>query len=240
MPCSRSGVTASETRAGPITACTPGSLAIFRCQRLSASSRSGSVIGPFSVAATTTKGDSKPGPTERAISSLSARAGLLSSSCSGLGGPVFSASAGPARSRTTAPIAIADRRRAAQRGGDHRHQAASARRRRAADPPAVEVGAEQGEQRGAGDRRDEDAEHDDEGDGRRQRGEQRAGDDEEGDQHREQQGAAGERRRPPGGPPGRRPPPPSARSRSPALRGSARPSAGRSRPRAPGPSSCRR
>ena len=74
LPCSRSGVTASETRAGPITACTPGSLEIFRCQRLSASSRSGSVIGPLSVAATTTKGDSKPGPTERAISSLSVRA----------------------------------------------------------------------------------------------------------------------------------------------------------------------
>ena len=40
-PCSRSGSTASETRAGPTTAWTPGSLAILRCQRLNASSRVG-------------------------------------------------------------------------------------------------------------------------------------------------------------------------------------------------------
>ena len=41
LPCSRSGVTASDTRAGPITACTPGSLEILRCQRLSALSSFG-------------------------------------------------------------------------------------------------------------------------------------------------------------------------------------------------------
>ena len=57
-PASRSGATARETWAGPITVCTPGSAAIRRCQRLSAASRAGSVIAPSSAAATITKGAS--------------------------------------------------------------------------------------------------------------------------------------------------------------------------------------
>ena len=94
------------------------------------SSRSASVIGPSSVAATTTKGDSKPGPTVRAMSSLSARAGLSSASCSGLGGPVFSAERRRRQDEDDGADRDRDRERAAQRGADERHQPRPLGRRR--------------------------------------------------------------------------------------------------------------
>ena len=146
----------------------------------------------------------------------------------------------PPSSRTTAPIRAATgagRRRAAR---DQRHQPRALAVRRRADPPAVDVGAEQDEDRRADHGGDEDGEHDDHRQGPGQRGEQDAGDDEERDEHREQQRAAGEdrgaARRCGGSPRPRR----AGRRRRPAPRGSGRPSAARSRPRAPAPSSCRR
>ena len=53
------------TGPGPITARTPGSAAIRRCQRASRARSRLVVIGPRSVAATRTKGASQPGPTAR-------------------------------------------------------------------------------------------------------------------------------------------------------------------------------
>ena len=120
-PCSRSGSTEREIAAGPTTACTPGSLAIFRCQRPRAASRAGSVIGPCSVAATTTKGDSKPGPTDRARSSLSCgpdRPLQLGRA----GRPGLQAEGRERQGEDDDPDQDRDRRRAAQGGGYQRHQ----------------------------------------------------------------------------------------------------------------------
>ena len=126
--------------------------AIRRCQRLSAASVLGSVIGPSFGGGDDRRRAlrSRRRPSRRSVS-LSSRAGSsLRQLGRGSAGPVFSAErrrrrgAGP-----RAPIAIADRRRAAQRGADEGHQPRAAAARRPADPPAVDVGAEQGEHRRA-------------------------------------------------------------------------------------------
>ena len=128
-PGSRSGVTARTPRAGPTTACTPGSSAIRRCQRVSAASRSGSVIGPLSVAATTTNGRFEAGP-DRAGEQFAVGAGrvALRRAGSGSAGPSSAPGPGPASTSTTAPIAIAtgSGRRSA-RGDEAHHARASPR-----------------------------------------------------------------------------------------------------------------
>ena len=67
----------------------------------------GSVIGPFGLVATTWKGASQPGPIALSISSAFFRAGASSVSCSGLGGPSFRPTAGPASASRIAPITSA-------------------------------------------------------------------------------------------------------------------------------------
>ncbi len=104
LPSSCSGSTRLVAACGPITTFTPGRCATLCWKCSSAAIVAGSVIGPFGLVATIWNGASQPGPIALSISSASTRAGASLASCSGLGGPSFSPTAGAARASRIAPI----------------------------------------------------------------------------------------------------------------------------------------
>ena len=198
LPCSRSGSTASETRAGPITACTPGSLAIRRCQRLSASRPVGLGDRPVVGGGDDDEGGirSRGRPSRRPVR------------CRGgpgrLGELLGARRARLQRQRRAgeeqddAADRDRDRRRPAQRRRDDDHQARSARRR-ARGRSASGRGSAPSRVRSAGPAivATRTLSTTTSADGRRQRGEQRAGDDEERDRSSRAAGCC--RRRPSSG-----------------------------------------
>ena len=154
LPCSRSGLTAAATCAGPTTAWTPGS--VGDASLPAAQSGEPRRVGDRAVFGRRRRRRrairSRRRPSWRSVSLSCAGRVVLAAAGRGSAGPVFSASAGPARTRTTAPIAIATgagRRRAAVTNAISRERSPFGAR---ADPPAVDVGPEQGEHR-AGRRR---------------------------------------------------------------------------------------
>ena len=160
LPSLRSGLVPLATGPGPITARTPGWVAMRRCQRLSRARRSGVVIGPYLAAATRTKGASQPGPTAASIVSAFCRASFEVGSSSTPGAAVVRASAGAAsRSRGIAIRTAAKAGRREGPGGGRRDPGAlPGPGGRAADRAGVDARAEQGEEaRQAGDG-DQDAE----------------------------------------------------------------------------------
>ena len=242
---------------GPITARTPGSAAMRRCQRASSARsplrRDRPVFG---------RGDEDEGRLPagadgaRRSSRRSWRAWLELGSSSMPGAPVVKASVGSASStsgtatrqaaraglRSAAVAAAATVRRSAVRyprirGSEPRNRAD---RRRPADPAGVDPLAEQRQQRRHREGRDGDADHGDDPHRRRQRQQQRARLQEGRADDRDDQGRAGKERGAAGAGPGHRGGRPRARARPRAPRGSGRRSAASSRPPAPAPSSCRR